>query len=318
MADAASALYRALLNRLRYRHLALLVALDDLGNLHAAAQALSITQPAATRMLQEIEDAFDCTLFERLPRGMRATDLGRAVLDFARAALTRLERCAGDLALKRRGGYGHLVIGAIMGAAPDLLAGAVTELKARKPLLNIRILGETSDQLVELLEQQRIDLAIGRFVGPLQHNQFDFEPLGNEHMLLVVRSAHPLAARAQVGLAELVQWPWVLQTLASPARLVLEGEFERARINTPSNVVECGSIFATLQLVQKSDAIAALPEPVLRDHLQAGLLAALPLTIGAALTPFGVLMRKGEPASGTVAEFLDVLRRAAQAQAAGD
>ena len=57
-------------------------------------------------MLQEIEEAFGCTLFERQSRGMRATVLGEELLRFARAALNGLERCAEDLADRQAGGYG--------------------------------------------------------------------------------------------------------------------------------------------------------------------------------------------------------------------
>ncbi len=52
-----------------------------------------------------------------------------------------------------------------------------------------------------------------------------------------------------------------------------------------------------------------LSEPVLRDHLQAGLLVTLPLAVGRSLAPFGVLTRKGEEVSHSGVEFLDILRR---------
>ena len=44
-------------------------------------------------------------------------------------------------------------------------------------LLAVRILGETSDQLLDLLQRRELDLAVGRFSAPMQHNRFDFEPL---------------------------------------------------------------------------------------------------------------------------------------------
>jgi LysR substrate binding domain. len=73
-----------------------------------------------------------------------------------------------------------LTVGAIMGAAPDLLAMAVAALKTESPLLNVRILGETSDQVVQLLHRREVDLALGRLTSPLQHNDFSFEPLARE------------------------------------------------------------------------------------------------------------------------------------------
>ena len=301
--------YRALINRLRYKHLSLLVTLSELGSLHETARVLHITQPALTRMLRDLETTLGFALFERLPRGMRPTALGAETVRFARSALIELERCVEDLALKRQGGYGQLVIGAIMGAVPNLVALAVAELKARKPLLNVQITGEISDQIITLLDQRQIDLAIGRFSRIMRHNPFDFEPLGNETMLVVVRRDHPLTHRNDLTLKALYDWPWILQTPSSPARQILEDEFERIGIGTPANRVECGSIFANILLVQQTDAVTALPETVLRDHLQTGLLVRLPIPIGKTMPPFGVLTRQNEPLSDNAGEFLTILRR---------
>ncbi|NGY04257.1 LysR substrate-binding domain-containing protein [Solimonas terrae] len=303
---------QALVNRLRYKHLSLLVALAETGNLHQAAAAINVAQPSASRMLASIEEAFGFLLFERRARGLHTTPLGEVTLAYARRALADLERFAEGLDAKRKGGHGQLTVGAIMGAAPDLLAMAVAELKAERPLLNVRVLGETSDQIVELLQRGQIDFALGRFTHPLQHNDFDFEPIANESMRLIVRSGHPVCAQASVELAGLVTLPWVLQPLSSPARKLFEEELAQARLSSPANIVECGSIFATLQLVQNSDAVAMLPEPVVRDHVRAGLLTALPIEIGRNLEGFGILSRKHEALDEAAERFIDLLRRHAQ------
>jgi DNA-binding transcriptional LysR family regulator len=170
-------------------------------------------------------------------------------------------------------------------------------------------MGETSDQIVEFLLGGKIDLAVGRFSSPLQHNLIDYEVLGNEVLCIVARTGHPLARTRRLELSMLEQTAWILQPLTSPARQIIEQEFGQASMKTPANVVECTSIFATLQLLQKTDAVAMLPESVVRDHLQAGLLFQLPLTVGMSLPGFGILTRRGEPISATASEFIESLRR---------
>jgi DNA-binding transcriptional LysR family regulator len=299
----------ALVNRLKFKHLALLVAIDDARNLHQAAEAINVAQPSASRMLSDIEEAFGFLLFERNARGMQPTALGATTLAYARSSLADLTRFAADLENKRRGGHGQLTVGAIMGAAPDVLAMAVSELKSERPLLNVRILGETSDQVVQLLHRREVDLALGRLTSPLQHNDFDFEPLARETMRLVVRAGHPLAIQTSLTLVALVAWPWILQPIASPARGLFEEELARAGLTTPVNVVECASIFATLQLLQNSDAVAMLPESVVRDYLRAQLLVELPVEIGKSLAGFGLLRHKNETLSEPAEYFIALLRK---------
>ena len=298
-----------LLSRLRFRHLALLVALDEHRTLRRAAEAVHLAQPSATKLVHDLEGVFGFALFERLPRGMLATELGTEVIAFAQRTLADIERFAQDLDSKKSGGYGQLVIGAIMGAAPDVVARAMADVKKRRPLLSIKLLGETSDEILSLLIARKIDIAVGRFSNALQHNTIDYEDLGNEPLCIVVRKGHPLSRIRRLNLRKLEQTPWVLQPLTSPGRQILEQEFGQAGMKTPANRVECTSIFATLQLLQKSDAVTMLPESVVRDHLQAGLLVRLPLPVGKSLPGFGILCRRGEALSSAATELVESLRR---------
>ena len=298
-----------LVSRLRLKQLALLTALVDQRTLHRAAEQVHLSQPSATKMVHDLEELFGFPLFERLPRGMQPTELGSVVAAFAARMLADIERFAQDMENKRKGGYGELVVGAIMGAAPDVVARAVADIKVHRPLLKVSVLGETSDEIVSFLLRRKIDLAVGRFNGLLQHNEIDYEVLGNETLYVVARKGHALAPLRRIELTSLADAPWILQPLSSPARQIMEQEFGQAGMVTPADVVECSSIFATLQLLQKSNAVAVLPESVVRDYLQAGLLVRLRISVGKSLPGFGILTRRGEPLGATAIEFIQSLRR---------
>ena len=298
-----------LVGRLRFRHLALLVALDDHRNLGRAADAVHLAQPSATKLVHDLEQVFGFPIFERLPRGMEPTEVGKEVLVFARRTLADLDRFSLDLESKRKGGYGQLVIGAIMGAAPEVVARAMADIKRRRPLLGVKLLGETSDEILSLLIQRRIDLAVGRFSNPLQHNAVNYEDLGTEPLCIVARREHPFHRSKKLTLSDFEHSAWILQPLTSPARQILEQEFGQHGLMTPENLVECTSIFATLQLLQKSDAVTVLPESVVRDHLHAGLLVRLAIDVGKSLPGFGILTRRGEAQSSAASEFIESLRK---------
>lgn len=309
---SSPAISRSLFNRLRYKHLHMLVALSSSQNLHRASQSLNMSQPAATRMLREIEDMFACDLFERLPRGMRPTALGKELIRFAESALSGLDRCAEELMMRQQGGYGYLSIGTIMGAAPDLVMDSIAQIKTLNPQMRIRIMGDTSDQVIQLLEQGRIDLAIARRNAATDSEHYTFEPLGNERMLVVVHAGHPLAQREHLPLAELVSdWPWILQPQTSPARIGFDEALQHLALPQPADIIECSSVYSMQQLIQLTDATMVLSESALRDYLKMGLVVALPVVLEVQLAPFGMLLRKGDPVSRELGLFIDMLRQKA-------
>ena len=86
-----------LLNRLRLRQVALLLAISEFRTLRNAAFKLGMTQPAASKMLRELEDAFGEPLFERVGRGLKFTATGDAVL----ANYRKLEEIAAEAGAAR-------------------------------------------------------------------------------------------------------------------------------------------------------------------------------------------------------------------------
>ncbi|WP_110668023.1 LysR substrate-binding domain-containing protein [Salinicola halophilus] len=306
---------------LRTKHLVLLVALDESRNLHATSRRMSMSQPAASKMLKDIENFFGMTLFLRQPRSMEPTEAGRLLVRYARSILNDTDRLIDDLVSLREGGQGNLVIGAVPGAAPVLLPQAINALKRERPRLVVRVFENSSDQLLGELEYKRLDVVIGRLTDPAQRHLFDFEPLMAEPVSLVVRADHPLvstsdeAAARVPTLAEIVRWPWVMHPIQSPMRGRFEAALAEAGVASPRNVIETTSTQTTLQLVGSSDAIALMPTSVLRTAVSAGRFVALPLTVGEPLGYYGILTRKGEERPEVVRAFLErleALERAGQ------
>jgi DNA-binding transcriptional LysR family regulator len=117
-----------LMNRLRMRQVALLLAIDELGTLSAAAGHLGLTQPAATKMLGELELSLGQRLFDRVGRGLQRNVSGERVTAYFRSIRGSVEALNQELEAVRQGGAGKLAIGSIMAASPGRLTRALLQL----------------------------------------------------------------------------------------------------------------------------------------------------------------------------------------------
>ncbi len=83
--------------RLKTRQLMLLTAICDEGNIHRAAEVLNMSQPAASKLLKDLEDMLGVSLFERQPRGMRPNWYGETMIRHARIALSSLREAGQEV-----------------------------------------------------------------------------------------------------------------------------------------------------------------------------------------------------------------------------
>jgi DNA-binding transcriptional LysR family regulator len=307
---------QVLSSRLKLRHLVLLDAVGRSHNMHLAAQQMNITQPAATKILQDIEDLFGLVLFERLPRNMQPTDLGEFVIRFARETLNATGKFVEELNHMRKGGHGVLLIGATYGIA-YLLSPSIMRMKEKRPLLAIRVLERTSDILMTELEEKNIDLVIGRFTGEHQHNIFDFHDIAATQMCVAVNPAHPLLNESELSLAQLMDWPWILHPLTTPTRKLFEETLADMGLKSPVNLVETTSIFTTLQLLQGSNMIAIFPVSAVKDYMRRGMISRLPISFDRQLEDYGILTRKGETPSAAAEEFIETILEVASSEDIG-
>lgn len=295
-----------LLNRLRMRQVALLLAIDAHRTLHAASQQLGMTQPAATKMLHELEDALGQPLFDRVGRGLQLNPAGQAVMNTFRGMRGTMEALGRELQDLRLGGAGKLFIGSIMAASPVLLTDTLVRLKEEYPLLAIEIAVDTSDRLVEQMREGALDVVIGRMLGPARQNHV-FRPIGEEPLSVVAAVDHPLAGQARVAFDDLLRFPWILQPLGSPMREVLEQEFRDHHASVQRGLIETSSILTTTNLIFKTQMIAVIPESSASRYQTHGLLTVLPYTIAHKLAAYGSIVRSDRPLGAATARFLALL-----------
>jgi len=304
-----------LLNRLRMRQVALLLAIGQHRTLRAAAAQLGLTQPAATKMLQELESAMGHALFDRVGRGLQLTAAGHCVLAYFEGLQGHFDALTRELGELEQGSAGKLCIGSIMAASPAVLTQALIRLKALYPLLTIEITVDTSDRLSDALRRGDLDLVIGR-VPDTNAGAFSFSPIAEEALSIVASPQHPLAGQARVAWAELLAYPWILQPHGSPMREVMEHEFKNQRSPLPRGLIETASILTTTNLIGNSHMLAVMPTEVAERYEAHGLLACLRYTVRQRLSVYGTIAARDRPAGPAATQLMQFLGSAtAQAPA---
>jgi DNA-binding transcriptional LysR family regulator len=243
--------------RLKLRHLVLVDALTRKASVIGAASALHITQPVATRTLQELETILGVPLYERGPRGVTPTTIGDAFTRHARAVLAQLSQ-ADRHVTELAGCYrGTLVIGTNPGSHL-LLPQAIAGLKSERPLLTVIVRESSPEALLTDLEAGNIDLIVGRFTSPTTESEVRI-PLYDEFIEICTRAQHPLAQQRTITFADLGDYPWIIPGQETALRGVIEYLFARHAMPLPDNRIEAPCWLIIRQLLLESDFVAALP-----------------------------------------------------------
>jgi len=191
-----------------FRQLEYLVAIVDEGSFGRAAQRLYVSQPTLSQQIRALEAEIGGALVERLPRGVRMTAAGEALLPAARAALAATERARRSARMVLGLEAGELEIATVGTVALGLLPPVLRRWRTRHPQRTVRM-AEHRDGVVlaEVVAGGAVDLGIGPrppdWAGPI-------EPLGWEAIVVVLPPDDPLRGAGPIALSALAERDWVL------------------------------------------------------------------------------------------------------------
>jgi DNA-binding transcriptional LysR family regulator len=284
----------SLSSRLKLKQLRLLVAIDDFGSLHRAADELALTQPGATKALREIESTFGNELFVRTPQGMVPNELGRCVIRYAKLIQTDVDHLVEEMEGVLTGTGGRLAVGAIMGAVSGVLVDAIARLRRKQPSLRIEITEDTSVRLLALVESGRLELAICRLSVARQPENFVYTLLRDEPLTVIAGPAHPLVNTPDLALSDLTDFGWIVYPSIMPLRSLLEREFKEAGLPLPANPIETASLTATMLLLQRdANLVTLMPRDMADFLIEHKLAARLDIDVRSRTEPYGIVTRRG-------------------------
>ncbi|MGR3804646.1 LysR family transcriptional regulator [Marinibacterium profundimaris] len=302
-----------LARRLKPQHLRLIVKIAESGKLQIAAGALAISQPAASRILAELETDLGTKLFDRHPKGMVPTAIGQAFLQHGRAILATLDSLETEVEDLKEGQSGEVRVGSVTGPAVQCLVPAVQAVRAASPGVEVTIEVGPSTELVRGLEEGRFEFVLARLPQDYDPRAFDIQPARFERVALLVHDSHPLAGQRGLTLDRLAEHDWVIQERGSPIRAAVEAAFHEAAVPVPSGITNSSSLLVMLALLENSAVIAPVAEEVAALLTRPGIgarLRRLDVDRPIAVTPYFIIRNRARQFSTAVDRVLtEVLAR---------
>lgn len=299
------------LRRLKLRQLELLVQLVEHQSLARAARAMSITQPAATKLLQETEQVLGVALFDRMPRGMRATACGEIMMRHARTALAAIDRAREEIAALSEGDSGSVSVGSVRGATAALLAPALAAVHSTRPRIRMTALVDAAEILVPRLREARLDIVLGNVPTSLGGSDLTFEPLLEEALAVVAGPAHPLARKRRLRWDDVARCEWIIYPQETALRPLFEGLVSGAAAIEASSAIETASVVATTMLLETTDMLAVMPLDVAQHYARHHIVTILPLKLPVSLGLIGIVLHADRQLSPAALAFVQEVRRIA-------
>jgi LysR family cyn operon transcriptional activator len=246
------------------RHIRYLIAVAEQGNFTRAAETLSVSQPALSQQIRQLESELGGQLFDRSGRVVRLTDFGLAYIEFARRAVLDLE--AGRRALHdvRDLSRGHVRVAVTPTFTEYLVGPLVGQFHAMHPAITIELSEMSLEAIEAALGDDQVDVAIG--FTDIRSDDIEIEPLFIERLTLVAGGAHPLTrGAAAVAPPQLAGVPLALLTGNFVSRRYIDDYFHAHGIK-PNIALQANSISAVLKIVRRGDVAAILPSAMQREH----------------------------------------------------
>lgn len=283
--------------------LQLLVAVDDLGSIGAAATAVGMDQPNASRALRRLERRLGLPLLVRSPRGTQLTADAVQLARWARELLASAEQFTDRVASLGAERAQVLRVAASQTVAEYLLPQWLAAYRADWDGVEVRVSVANSEQVTSLVLEQSVDLG---FIEATQVDaQLTARQVGTDHLVVVVAPSHPWSRRrTQLRARELAATALVVREAGSGTREAFETAVAGAGLELSPPLHELGSNAAVRTSAMAGAAPAVLSEHAVHEAVRAGRLVSVPVTGIELSRPLHAVWRAGTQPVPLAADLL--------------
>jgi DNA-binding transcriptional LysR family regulator len=280
-----------------------------------AAQQLSVTQPAISKSVADLEFALGVKLLDRGPQGVAPTDYGKAFEQRGLAAFDELRQGVGEIEFMTDPRVGEVRLGCPDTLAATLLPPVLERLSTQHPGIRLHV-EQTNPVLPDIrqLLDRSVDLMFGR-IGPPFGEEVQSETLYRDPMVVVAPAHSKWARRRKVTLVDLVDEKWILYPPNRTPGIFIEQAFRERGLSFPAASVLSYSLQLRDMLMLKGNylsIVAASAVPVLNAKRET--VRVLPIDLGnnATARPVAIFTLKNRTLSPVIEVFIDCVRAVAK------
>jgi len=277
--------------------LKLYAAVVEEGSIAAAATRERVAASAISKRISDLESSLRLPLLTRMRRGVKPTEVGRALLHHARSILREVNELDDELSGYARGTRGHVRILTNETCIFSFLPEELGEFLKRNPRIKVELKVAVSAVIVKAIADNMAD--VGLFTGGASADDVTVLPYHQDALVAVVPTRHPLTRRRKVKLADLLEYDLIEQDRRSTIELLVLAA--AARLGRPMKVrVRVESFDAMCRMVSVGLGIGIMPRPFPQRLGKPMGICALPLDEPWAAREHKICVRNLSAASGPV------------------
>ena len=255
--------------------LAYFLEVAERGSLTAASQTLHVAISAISRQVARLEEELGVPLFERDARGMRLTEAGEVVREYAKFAYLDAEAMRSELRGLQTLSDSSVRVACTEGFAYDYLPGVIASFRVRHPGVRFSLDVAGPSEATRRVRASEVDIALTFAMAAQPRIQVEHSQAAPVYAL--VRRQHPVASLKSVALADLMKWPMALPTDITTVRQLFDLVCGVQGLR-PDIVFTSSSITAVMAYQRHADVVRFVSELTMRDLLRSSRLVLVPLT----------------------------------------
>ncbi len=255
-----------------------LISLVGEGSFSLAARKMTLTQPAITKSIKNLEDSLGASVVNRNNAGISLTPEGKILYDYALRMIRLREEAKTKINKLHENTGGNIYIGASTIPAAYILPRALSEFKKKHSDIRIHIKTADSNEAMNMVLDNEVEIGV---IGmkPL-NKKLLAEPLWKDRLILAVPKLHPWHKKKSITLPELMNEQFVIREKGSATRDLLESSLKEAKSVSLSQFNICSELGSSEAI--KEAVIAGLGVSVISLHavareLSQGLLFEVPI-----------------------------------------